>query len=247
MLDAADCEIQGASVPLADGAVFVDGSLHEGYGLGLDTDLQRRNWLACGGNGCEGCCRMALPSGQMWGAVFITFGPPIEPPRPALDVRTFSGLAFELRAESEGQSVQVGVKDACDPDDGTETKLAIDAIPTTWTSYEFSLDQFAGADLSALYVVLEFVFDANEGGTEPEQTTFFRNVRFVAATCGDVDGDGAITEVDAVLVLRAGVLLPGECPLNRCDRNGDGAITDVDGVNALRAAALLSHQSTCPL
>jgi len=63
----------------------------------------------------------------------------------------------------------------------------------------------------------------------------------------DVDGDGLVSDVDGVNVLRAAALLSSACTLARCDTDGDGAITDVDGVNTLRAAAGLGSTCGTPL
>ena len=64
-------------------------------------------------------------------------------------------------------------------------------------------------------------------------------------TCGDVDGDGVVTDIDAVQVLRAAAVLSSGCTLGVCDVDGDGAITDIDGVNVLRGAAGLPFTSRC--
>jgi hypothetical protein len=66
-----------------------------------------------------------------------------------------------------------------------------------------------------------------------------------AQGCGDPDGDGNITDIDGVNVLRAAASLSSNCTLPTCDVNGDGSINDVDGVNVLRAAALLSSILNC--
>jgi len=65
----------------------------------------------------------------------------------------------------------------------------------------------------------------------------------------DADGDGQITDVDGVNVLRAAASLPSACVVATCDADGDGVLTDVDGVNALRAAASLPSLcgATAPL
>jgi hypothetical protein len=68
----------------------------------------------------------------------------------------------------------------------------------------------------------------------------------LAQSLCDVDGDGSITDVDGVNVLRAAALLPSACTLVLCDADDDGAITDVDGVNVLRAAAALSSVCEVP-
>jgi 6-phosphogluconolactonase (cycloisomerase 2 family) len=61
-----------------------------------------------------------------------------------------------------------------------------------------------------------------------------------AQTCGDVNGDGAVTVSDGVNVLRAAAGLDATCGTSSCDLDGDGTVTVRDGVNALRAAVGLS-------
>jgi hypothetical protein len=70
--------------------------------------------------------------------------------------------------------------------------------------------------------------------------------RAFAQGCGDPDGDGNITDVDGVNVLRAAASLSSSCTLPTCDVNADGVINDVDGVNVLRAAAELPATLDCP-
>ncbi len=67
-----------------------------------------------------------------------------------------------------------------------------------------------------------------------------------AQVCGDADGDGTLTDIDAVGVLRAAATLPSSCTDAVCDLDGDGVVTDVDGARALRAAAELPVELACP-
>ena len=182
------CQILGTPQHPSSGDIFVNGKLTAGYGLGLNTDQGRTDWLSCGNALCPDCCRMALPSGQNWGAVFITVGNPRQPPRPAADFSNFTHLEVELRGDQDGQSIQVGIKDACQPDDGTETKVSVGTsaapcsggpLPTEWGTYRFPLSCFTGIDLTRLYVLTELVLDLNPFGEEAAQTTYFRNIRFI--------------------------------------------------------------------
>jgi len=121
----------------------------------------------------EGAMKMAYPPGQSWGAVFITVGQPKDPPRPWKDYSSFRAISVDLRGEIGGESVEVGIKDSSDPDDGSETKILVPQLSTGWQTYEFPLSSFDTADLEKLYVVTEFVF---AGPTS--QTVYFRNVRY---------------------------------------------------------------------
>lgn len=139
--------------PILPLPIFV-GNLAPGYDMGVNTSGNLTNWLTVE-NG-EIC--MAYPSGQSWGAVFITVGKPKQPPRPGKDFSHYTQLSLELRGQAGGESVSIGIKDNSQPDDGTETKVPMSGLSTSWKPFTFPLSQFTGADLSNLYVVIEFVF-----------------------------------------------------------------------------------------
>lgn len=70
-----------------------------------------------------------------------------------------------------------------------------------------------------------------------------------AQTCGDADGDGSLTVIDAANVLRAAVELPSACTAQpaRCDLDGSGGITVIDAASVLRRAVDLPGADACPL
>lgn len=150
--------------------VFDSRGLAVFYDMGVDSSHGRRDWL----NLTEDGMQMAYPSDQNWGAVFITVGVPVDPPRPWKDFSRFGTLTIDLKGEIGGESVEVGIKDESDPDNGTETKIQISNLSTEWQTYQFPLTLFRTADLKRLYVVAEFVF----AGASPK-TVLFRNVRYV--------------------------------------------------------------------
>ena len=117
--------------------------------------------------------RISYLGAQSWGAVLITVGPSTNPPRPWKDFSDFKTLSVDLKCETGGEKVDIGIKDATDPDLGHETKATVSNITTGWQTYQFQLSSFSTADLNQLYVVIEFVF----GSTQ--QTIYFRNVRFL--------------------------------------------------------------------
>lgn len=63
--------------------------------------------------------------------------------------------------------------------------------------------------------------------------------------CGDANGDGRITSVDALRTLRAAVS-DAECPLTVCDFNGDGRVAASDALGILRFAVGQSTAGKCP-
>jgi hypothetical protein len=136
------------------GAIFVGDKLATGYDLEVNTSGGLTNWVTVKSG--EIC--MAYPSGQSWGAVFITVGKPTQPPRLGKDLSNYHQLSLELRGQAGGESVSIGIKDKNQPDDGSETKVPVSGLTTDWKTFTFPLSKFTGAHLHNLYVVIEFVF-----------------------------------------------------------------------------------------
>ncbi|HET9063305.1 MAG TPA: hypothetical protein VFO62_08460 [Candidatus Binatia bacterium] len=63
--------------------------------------------------------------------------------------------------------------------------------------------------------------------------------------CGDQNGDGGVTAVDALAALVTSVGL-GACPLNRCDVDNGGSVTATDALTILRAAVGEPLTLSCP-
>jgi hypothetical protein len=143
-----------AANAIAAPLVIFDGKLSAGFDMGLNTANGTTNWATTKGN--ELC--LNYPGGQKWGALFITEGKPKNPPRTGRDLSTYRQISMELRSQSGKDSIQVGVKDANDPDNGKETLVKIVNIPTKSKKYEFPLSSFKTADLKQVYVPLELVF-----------------------------------------------------------------------------------------
>lgn len=143
--------------------------LSSGYDMGVNTSGGITTWVH---GDSSGVC-MDYPEGQEWGAVFITVGKPRKPPRPSRDLSAFRRLSVEVRGGSGGESVSIGVKDSSDPDDGSETKILVAGLTTTWTRYEWPLSTFTTADLHHVYVPVEFVFDG------PTKRVCFREVSYL--------------------------------------------------------------------
>jgi hypothetical protein len=119
-----------------------------------------------------GVVRMDYPAGQSWGAVFVTVGPPRDPPRPFQDFSSFRTLVVEMKGGANETLVRIGVKSNTQRDDGREVKMSVTLSPD-WHAYQLPLKAFRGADLSRLYVVTEFVFE----GSLP-QTVYVRGIAF---------------------------------------------------------------------
>jgi exo-beta-1,3-glucanase (GH17 family) len=140
------------------------------YVLGVDSADQLRTWLRSEGD----ALRMDYPGQQRWGAVFLTAGDPVPPgARSGQDLSRCQTLQVDLRSDTPGARVGIGMKDKHMADDGKETKIRVSPT-TTWKTTSINLADFK-VDLSAIYVVIEFVF----GAADPKQTVYARNVRFL--------------------------------------------------------------------
>ncbi len=151
-------------------AVYVGSQLAEGYDMGVDSSNGQTDWVTDN----DGHTCMAYPSGEDWGAEFLTFGEPTDPPRSGQDLSGFQALSLELRTDASGGSVWIGLKDSEDEDDGQETKLLLSDLTEEWQTYTFSLSNFETADLTSLYIVTEFVFDQDT----PPGIVCFRNIQY---------------------------------------------------------------------
>jgi len=141
-----------------------------GYDMGVNTDLERHEWLSK----ADGCFKMAYPANQKWGSVYITIGKPGTPPHPWKDFSGFGKISIDLKGEHGGESLEIGLKDASDGEDGTEDRVTVSGLKTDWGTYTFDLSNFHSADLTRLYVVLEFVFS-----DIIPKTVSFRNITYM--------------------------------------------------------------------
>ena len=151
------------------------------FGIGVDDSKGLSNWLAEAVDGLE----LKYPGGLQWGAVFITAGgDPVPPPRDelALDFSQYSELIIEMKGDSGGECVMVGIKDCNDPDNGREPKQSV-ILNTTWNDYTFNIDSIfaqrhpslSSLDMKRLYVVAEFVFPCE---SNIPQTIYVKNIKY---------------------------------------------------------------------
>jgi hypothetical protein len=134
--------------------VVFDGKLSTGLDMGLNTANGTTNWATVKDN--QLCLK--YPGGQKWGALFITEGKPKNQPRTGRDLSSYKQISMELQSKSGKDGLQVGIKDSTDPDNGKESLVKVDNIPTQWKKYDFPLTSFKSADLKKVYVPLELVF-----------------------------------------------------------------------------------------
>jgi hypothetical protein len=148
--------------------VLAGSKLSPGFGMGVNSSGGNTHWLTNEGQDMK----MSYPAGASWGAVFITIGKPKDPPRPSQDLAAFDTLLVEMKGESGGEELDIGLKTSDQPDDGSETKLPL-RLTSEWHTYTFPLIEFSGTDLRRLYVVAEFVFSGANA-----QTAYLRNVQY---------------------------------------------------------------------
>jgi exo-beta-1,3-glucanase (GH17 family) len=145
------------------------GGLESGFGLGIDTSGQQRQWLTANG----GSLLLTYPANQQWGTMFITVGPPVPPGhRPSLNLSAYRSLVVDLRAAVDGQCVRIGIKDKNQPDDGSETSVQR-CLTTQWSTITLPLNTFTNVDLAHLYVVFEMLFQGSSS-----VTIGVRNIRY---------------------------------------------------------------------
>lgn len=151
-------------------AILIGSGLTEGFDMGVDTSNHLTKWL----NKESDAFRMDFPSDQKWAAVFITYGEPVDPPRPPIDLSAYKTLQIEMRGSLGGEKVEIGIKTNTQPDDGKEKKFTITLTPK-WDVYTFQLDKFTDVDTKNLYVVTEFVYKGAKA-----QTVYFKNIKYLA-------------------------------------------------------------------
>lgn len=149
--------------------VYVGSSLEAPFDLGIDTSGHKYGWLAAK----DGVLTLTYPEGQLWGAMFITVGKPVSlSQRPSIDLSMYHSFSFDIRAETDGQRVHLGIKSRSQPDDGSE--ITIEQSQTTdWSTIALSLDNFANVDLKHVYEVFEVVFLGSASGSVE-----LRNIRY---------------------------------------------------------------------
>jgi ankyrin repeat protein len=213
--------------------------IEPGFEMGVDSSDNRTHWVEQD----SGCFRMAYPAGQSWGAVWVSFGPSVSPPRPGKDLSSYSSLSVIVAGEP-GKSLQIGIKDRLQPDDGSEAKLTL-LLGAEPRSYAIPLKSFAPADLTSLYVVAEFVFS----GPEPVNA-WFCGLRYSTESTSPVHGvlKGARVQGSAAAGVQAAVFLDevkkGDMDevkaLVRTDRRLVSSETD-DGTTPLSLAAIYGY------
>ncbi len=136
-----------------DQVILNGASLGGGIGLGLNTSNNRADWLS--NDGTE--LIMQYPAGQAWGSVFLTVGTAVPPGnRPGRDMSACQNLVLEMMGDQG--TVNVGIKDTSQPDNGTEPTVPVQ-ISGQWQTYTIPLSRLSPpTNLKAVYVLAELNF-----------------------------------------------------------------------------------------
>jgi hypothetical protein len=84
-------------------------------------------------------------------------------------------LSLSLELSGDPGTVEIGIKDAAQPDDGTETKVLVQ-ITGQWQTYTIPLSTFTRVNLKRVYVLVEFVFSGPQ-----RQVVRARNIKYTSA------------------------------------------------------------------
>ncbi|MGC1378286.1 MAG: glycosyl hydrolase family 17 protein [Anaerolineales bacterium] len=160
-----------APAPLTPIHIYSGERLRAGLDMGVNTSGNLSDWVT----DLHGSMMAGYPAGQSWGAIFITVGAPAIPgQRQSLNLNRHRYLSVEMRGQTGGETVSIGIKDKDQLDDGNETKQPV-VLTADWKTYTFDLQSsFAGADRTKLYIPIEFVFKGAKA-----ETMYFRNAQYL--------------------------------------------------------------------
>src|ERR1017187_4582031 len=138
--------------------VLAGTQLASGLSLGINTSGGLTNWLTQEPPPpTPGDLKMVCPAAQAWCAMFITNGQSLSTfPRPGLDLSMYQTLIVEITGDP-GTTIAIGIKDATQPDDGTETKVTL-PVAGNWVVHSIPLSSFVRANLKNIYVPCVLVF-----------------------------------------------------------------------------------------
>ena len=92
-----------------------------------------------------------------WAFVFAAVGTiEVNVSKNSLDYSRFDRIRLELKRESGCEDLRLVLKDAEDPDDGSQANVRLD-LSGEWATYEYPLALFSDADLTKLQVVVGFL------------------------------------------------------------------------------------------
>jgi len=114
---------------------------------------------------------VALPAAE-WSVFYFRNRSNAFAEKPVKDFSRFSSVKLTMRGSVGGEVIQLSLKDATDPDDGSESKHAI-TLTSEWKTYEVPLDLFETANLAELFVALNIIVSGES------KTILLRDVEFL--------------------------------------------------------------------
>ena len=109
---------------------------------------------------------------QNWAAVYLRNPSSVQAEFPTKDFSGYKSIKIELKGEREGKPIFFALKDADDPDDGTESRVPI-RLSKEWQTYEFELSEFKTANLKKLFLVATFIV------LDEARTFSIRNIEYL--------------------------------------------------------------------
>ena len=95
--------------------------------------------------------------GDNWAFLYVTAGPiEVSVGKHALDYSRFDRIRLELKRNLGCEDLRLVLKDAEDPDDGSQTDVLLE-LSDDWATYDYPLSLFTDADLTQLNVVTGFL------------------------------------------------------------------------------------------
>ncbi|MFK7781960.1 DUF6090 family protein [Psychroserpens sp.] len=107
-----------------------------------------------------------------WSVIYIRHPSNAMIERPTKDYSSYNSLKLELKGAVGGETFLISLKDADDPDDGTESRVPL-TLTDKWKIYEIPLSEFKTANLKELFIVTSFVF------LEDKQNISVKNIEFI--------------------------------------------------------------------
>jgi hypothetical protein len=95
--------------------------------------------------------------GDTWAFLYVAAGPiEINVEKHALDYSRFDRIRLELKRQSGCEELRLVLKDAEDPNDGTQADVLLE-MSDEWATYDYPLSLFTDADLTKLDVITGFL------------------------------------------------------------------------------------------
>ena len=93
--------------------------------------------------------------------------------KPTKDFSDYRAVKLNLKGAVGGEEVWISLKDSTDPDDGSETRVAL-TLNAEWTIYEIPLSAFETADLTDVFAPMQFISEGDSITFSVREMEFLR-------------------------------------------------------------------------